>query len=500
MNVSRWYVGLAVAVLAAYLVPEWGSFFSSEVFVFSNGWDEPSYLSWQGIVGGRNELGLYSLYLYGLLQEAGLSGAVQNLLSDTIFPLLTVLLVAQSFRLLGIQSGRAFAFAVLALFSSTLFNYANPVFYYLLEKHDSAALLMTGWERYPSLLRTPNPQISYFFAALAIYAWLKCRRFWILLLPLPVLYYYVAVPYAALVSVGVALPLVRRVLRGEGHARIVSAVVIYLMMGVGASAMFKLAGYYDPHNYVTNNPWVYTKTHMLQLPLALLIILAVTGMLWWRGWLSDNVRFVGAMQALALAALASANLHVVTGFMLSQKNYYDYGLSILFGLMLVVMLEWLRDRRWADGLLAALLAVVAVPTMASHVYFYRQAAEISAKAAPIIEEVRRDPLHALIPDIEVSSRMAYSTAKLLAPPYSYQYNFPFIEKQCHLYPKFLEASLMQAKAQLAGKPVDLARLEAIASDIRMGEDQSRNVPYRNLPYCQIDAYRTKDFHLLTVDR
>lgn len=500
MNIWPWSFTLAVGVLASYLVPQWMSFFNSDVFVFANGWDEPTYLSWQGVIGGRNELGLYSLYLYGLLHEAGLSGAVQNLLSDTLFPLLTVLLAAQSFRLLGIEIQRAFAYAVLVLFSSTLFNYANPLLYNLQGHYDSASLLMTGWERYPSILRTPNPQFSYFLVALTVCCWLKWHKLWILLLPLPVMYYYVAVPYVFLVGVALALPFARRAVRGEARARFAAAGGIYLAMGIGAVAMFKLAGYYDSANYVTNNPWVYTRTHMLQLPLALLIILATTGLLWWRKLLSYNTKFSGVMLVLALGALASANLHVITGFMLSQKNYYDYGLSILFGLMVVIMLEWLHNRRQADWALAALLAVTAVPTLASHIYFYRQAAAISAKAATMIADVRRDPLHAVIPDIELSSRMAYSTPKLFAPPFSYQYYFPFVEKQCGLYPELLKSSLLQARQQLAGQPGELGMLETTASNIRLGQSQSRSMPYQDLSYCRSTTYRTNGFNVLTTQQ
>lgn len=498
MSIWPWSVTLAAGVLASYLAPQWMSFFNSDVFVFANGWDEPTYLSWQGVIGGRNELGLYSLYLYGWLHEAGLSGAVQNLLSDTLFPLLTVLLAAQSFRLLGIEIKRAFAYAVLVLFSSTLFNYANPLLYNLQGHYDSAALLMTGWERYPSILRTPNPQFSYFLVALTVFCWLKWRKLWILLLPLPVMYYYVAVPYVFLVGVGLALPFARRALSGEGRARFAAAGCIYLTMGLGAVGMFKLAGYYDPANYVTNNPWVYTRTHMLQLPLALLIMLAVAGVLWRRKLLSYDVRLSGAMLALVLAALASANLHVITGFMLSQKNYYDYGLSILFGMMLVVMLEWLRHRHQADWALVTLLAITLVPTLASHVHFYRQAAAISAKATPMIAEVRLNPLHAVIPDIELSSRMAYSTPMLLAPPYSYQYYFPFVEKQCGLYPALLEESLSQARQKLEGQQGELAMLEDTASNIRLGQSQSRSVAYQDLFYCLPSTYRTNGFNVLTT--
>ncbi|ODU13902.1 MAG: hypothetical protein ABS91_00770 [Thiobacillus sp. SCN 64-35] len=490
----------ALIVLLAYLLPEWAAFARSEVFVFVNGWDEETYLSWQGVLGSRNDLGYFVLHLYGLLHEAGLSGAMQNLLSDTLFPLLTVLLVAQSFRLRGVEAVRAFAYAVLVLFSSTLFNYANPVIKDLLGEYDGTAFLMAGWELYPSLLRTPNPQLSYFLLALAVYAWLKWRRFWLLLLPLPLLYYFVAVPYAFLIAVGVALPVVRRILPLPAwKATAVSAVAVYVLMALGAVGLFTFAGYYDPDNWVVKNAWVFAQTRMPQLPLVLLFVLPVV-LLLRRFDQLDAGRSQGRnLLVLLLAAVAAVNLHVVTGFMLSQKNYYDYGLSILFGLMLVVVLEWMKSRRSADWALVVLLAITAIPTLASHLYFYHRSTAISAKAAPFISEVRRDPLHAVIPDLDVSSRMAYSTARLLAPPFSYQYYFPFIEKQCRYYPELLSAGLSQARQGLATREGLLGRLESTSANIRRGQIESRAVAYKILPYCTPEAYQPDDFKLLGID-
>jgi len=496
---SRLLAATAAIVLLSYLLPEWWSFIRSEVFVFTNGWDEETYLSWQGIQGAQNDPGYFVLHIYGLLHEVGLSGSMQNLLSDTVFPLLTVLLVMQSFRLLGVETMRGFAYAVLVLFSSTLFNYANPVIKILLGEYDGTAFLMAGWERYPSLLRTPNPQLSYFLLALAVYAWLRWRRFWLLLLPLPVLYYFVAVPYAFLITMGVVLAGVSHKLGlPEQQAVAVSAVVVYLLMALGAVSLFMLAGYYDQGNWVLNNAWVFAKTRMPQLPLALLFLLPVVWILWRFGLLDSDRNQGKTLLVLTLAAVASVNLQIVTGFMLSQKNYYDYGLSVLFGLMLVVVLEWVKDGRLADRALAILLVITAIPTLASHLYFYQRAVVIGTKAVSIVDDVRRDPLHAVIPDLDVSSRMAYSTARLLAPPFSYQYYFQFIEKQCRYYPELLAAGLARARQDLVGREDALDGLENTTANIRQGQAESRTVTYKDVSYCKPEAYWPHGFKLLGI--
>jgi hypothetical protein len=491
----------ASIVLLAYLLPEWAAFARSDVFVFVNGWDEETYLSWQGVLGASNDPGYFVLHLYRLMHEAGLSGAMQNLLSDTLFPLLTVLLVTLSFRRLGVERSRAFAYAVLVLFSSTLFNYANPVTKLLLGDYDGTAFLMAGWELYPSILRTPNPQLPYLLVALAVYAWLRWRRFWHLLLPLPVLYYFVAVPYAFTIGLGSALTAVRRTLTlPEWQTMAISAASSYILMALGAVGLFALLGYYDPDHWMANNTWVYAKTRMPQLPLAVLLILSAVLVMWRLGVLGSDSNKGRMLLVLMLTAIASANLHVVTGFMLAQKNYYDYGLSILFGLMLVAALEWINDRQLADWILAILLVIVFIPTLASHLYFYHRAVGISVKATPIIGEVRQDPLHAVIPDLEVSSRMAYSTARLLAPPFSYQYYFQFIEKQCRHYPELLLTSLEWTRQQYPTREDVMGRLESTAENIRRGQIESRTVPYKNLSYCRPEVFQPHGFNLLGIER
>ena len=55
LNVLSW------VILIAVLAPEWWAFFKSEAFVFVNGWDEETYLSWQGVLGAKDSPGYYSL-------------------------------------------------------------------------------------------------------------------------------------------------------------------------------------------------------------------------------------------------------------------------------------------------------------------------------------------------------------------------------------------------------------------------------------------------------
>lgn len=491
---TRWHVGLSVAVLLAWLLPEWAAYAKSPIFVFVNGWDEETYLSWQGVLGSRNEIGYFTLWPYSVLHSLGVPGVLQNLWSDTLLPLASVALVWGALRRFGITSAHAFAYAVLILFSSTLFNYANPVVQSLLGEYDGRAWLMAGWERYPSILRTPNPQASFFLIALAIHAWARWRRDWLLLLPLPLLYYFIAVPYAAALALAAGWRIWTKRHPQVGYVALpVGGVLLWLAMGAGAGALFWLVGYYAPDHWVRQDPWVFAATRRPQLPLALLFFALTYVLFRGAGKLGPGKWPRLFLLTLGIVALATVNLHVLTGFMLSQKNYYDYGLSVVFGLMLVTGVHLIQPRRLSDAVLGVLLTGVFVPTLASHLYFYERAVTIGARAAPLAAAVRQDPLHALIFDREVSSRIAYAHAQLLAPPFSYQYYFSFIERQCAYYPALLDAAVTEANRVLPALGTERAMLDETIRIIREGQARATRLAYQNPTYCTPQAYTPRGF-------
>lgn len=493
---ARVQVGLATAVLLAYLIPEIMALVHSPVFVFVNGWDEETYLTWQGAIGSRNEVGYLILWPYSLMHGLGMSGAMQNFWSDMILPLASVGLVTSALYRFGMSPAKAYAFAVLILFSSTLFNHANPVVSYLLGDLDGQALFMSGWELYPSILRTPNPQASYFLIALAVYSWARWRRDWILLLPLPLLYYFVAVPYAAALALAAGWRIwTSRNPEAGPAALLMGALLLWLLMGLTATLLFWGVGYYAPDHWVHQDPWVYAATRQVQIPIVLLFFVLFYLGFRHLGWLQARRKTTMWLIALALIAMATVNLHIVTGFMLSQKNYYDYGLSVVFGLMTVTGIHILRDKV-ANAVLAGVLVMVVVPTLASHLHFYGRAVSIAHRAAPYTKSVHDDPMHALILDREVSSRMAYAYAKLPAPPFSYQYYFSFIERQCGRYPGLLSAAVDEVKRKLPDSDPARVMLNATIMHIEQGQVRATRIPYRDEGYCTDTAFSPSGFTLM----
>lgn len=496
-SLRHWQIGLATGILLACLLPAWAAWWQNDLFVFVNGWDEETYLSWQGVLGARNQIGYFPLHVYGWLHTLGLSGALQNLLSDTLFPLASVALVSATLCRFGIESTRAFTYAVLILFSSTLFNYTNPIIKALLGDYNATAWIMAGWELYPSIMRTPNPQVSYFLLALTVYAWARWRRDWLLLLPLPLLYYFVAVPYCFLLGFGMLIRMMRRYnIAGTLPWLAGTGLLVWVIMGLGTAALFWIAGYYAPDYWERQDAWLFAVTRQPQIPLALLGLGAVTALATAVRAIDTQARAWQLVLILTIAALASVNLHVITGFMLSQKNYYDYGLSILFGMMLVVGLESLRNHKLADWLLSFLLFATLLPTLATQLYFYQHATDIDRRASPIAAQVVADPLHALIADRDVASHMAFAHAHLLAPPFTYQYYFTFIEHQCAYYPELLETAVREAESEWAPGGPEHTMLNETLDHIHKRQQIARSIPYHNQPYCTPEAYSPQGFRIL----
>jgi hypothetical protein len=486
---------LSCAILLAVLAPEWWAFFKSDAFVFVNGWDEETYLSWQGVLGQKNKPGYFSLYLYWVLHQIGLSPAIQNLISDTLLFPLTLYFIFLSLKRINFGGERALSYAMIICLSSVLFNYANPLVSYILGPYEGHALLMAGHEYYPTILRTPNPQVSYFLLALSVYGFLRLSRPLILLAPLPFLYFHVAVPYAFVLGLLAThrFMVTRLRLRGFGGAALAS-LTVFLAGSLGLTLLFFLGGLYEPDHVIRQSTHVFVETRRPQIPLALLLLGFLLALSISFKWARPSQFQMASLGWLAVSALAAVNVHIVAGFMLSQKNYYDYGLSVLFSLALVIMIEMLLNEKVRQWMLLVVLLAVGYVSFQSQYRYAKHGVAIGSRIGPILEDVRKDPLHSIIPALDVSSMVAYSTPKLLAPPFSYQYYFGFIAKQCSDYEALLENALVHAERELRNRPEQLKMLTQTVSNIEKGRQEASAMPYLNRYYCQSNTYRDKNFY------
>ncbi len=185
---------LIFLIIFSYLFPLWYSFFISEIFIFVNAWDEETYLTYQGAIGALTSPGYHiSSMLTLFFQELNISGSVQNLISDTIIVSLTLYFVYKIFVLYNFRKVDSLAFSSLILFSSVLFNHANPIIKSIFLREIN--IFMVGYEGYLSILRTPEPQLSYLLLSIFLFLFFKTKKTIFLIIPLFITYFYVAIVY-----------------------------------------------------------------------------------------------------------------------------------------------------------------------------------------------------------------------------------------------------------------------------------------------------------------
>jgi hypothetical protein len=490
-------LGCSLAVFLTYLIPEWRAFFSSDVFVFANGWDEEFYLSLQGILDVRNTPGYFPLYLNLALHHLDLSGAVQNLVFDTVLPPATAWLAFLTLQLRKVDPVRAIAYATLICFGSVLFNANNPLISRMLgETRNNSIWIMSGWEVYASILRTPNPEIPFFLVACAVYAFVRFNKWWILLLPLPLLYYHCAVPYAFLLLLSFSYHQLRSGYSANSVAALlVASVVTLIVMGSGLTTLSYLMGLYQPDHPWRQDPYIFSATRHPQLPVGLIVMGALFLLGVYFKFLQIESRTIVLIVILAIASLGSINLHVATGFMLSQKNYYDYGLSIFFALLVVIAIESIRTDVARSTVLAGTLVAIALFSYRSQQIWFRNGMLLGQEMAPGIERLRLDPLHAIIPKIELSAHVAFSTPLLLSPPFSYLYYYAGMIDQCTLLPALVTDAFIFATEHLPADSKELTELSKSAASIELARKRfQRATPKPDLSYCRDADLENKDFY------
>lgn len=499
--IARWGVFnvLALILLLAVLAPEWWAFFKSDLLVFVNGWDEETYLSWQGVLGAIQIPGYSSSYLNLLLHNLGISGATQNLIFDTVLLPLTILFSGLIFRNLNFAKERIFVYALILCLSSVLFNYANPVVSYILGTYDGAAILMAGHEYYPSILRTPNPQFSYFALSVTIYFFTKYRRGWILILPLPLMYFYVAIPYLFLIFFLYSSRYMQKLLNISGITNTaITFILIYFLVSSAVALLFYIGGLYNPENHLRQYSQFFIEARRPQIPLMLGLLMCVFGALFFIGKLNIDKKKLVFLGWIFLAGVATVNMHVVAGLMLSQKNYYDYGLSVLLSLFLVLTIDLIVSVRVRNAIIVIIIVLVSWLSLKSQMTYSMHSIAMSKKVSLVVGDMKDDPLHILVPQIEVSSLVAYSAPKMLSPPFSYLYYFNFIERQCKYYQYLLDDAMFYSEKELKNNPVELIDLKKTYDKIKNSSENAKLVPYKDLNYCTTQTYLNKNFKLKLV--
>jgi len=492
---------IVAIIFLGYIIPALYSFFVSHPFTYVTAWDEETYLSYQGALAVRNLPGYSISYLISWLQNLGIAGAVQNLLFLLIIPPATTYLVYKTFRQLNKPTHVALAYAVIILFGSILFNYCNPWIVQLFGLPRTLGFVVPGAADFPLILRVPNPQFSYFFIALAVYWSVKKRNIIYLFLPLPILYYFVVVPYCYLLSV---IVLAKTCGSKITQLRIiVYNVLAYVLLAI---LLYGLFLWISPAQVKLSSS-LYVVGRSIHLPLVGLLGVVLYILL------RPQNTLAYVLQTLILCAFAVSNLQVVTGYSLILSALQDYGVGIVAGMMLVTSLEIIYSKKLSDmgawgavlpeiykqGILFSIAGLFLLSqgfvfkTLNFAIYVGEQL------SAAEMDRIKQDPLHAIILSTNLAGKTAYAVPKLLAPVFAYQYRFAGINKQCQ-YNKLLTMNAVKFLKENAD-PKDPSVIE-ILKDAQIyftEEEKFASMPYKNAAYCDEKIYTANNFYIIKPD-
>ena len=492
-----------VATFLSYMVPQAYAFLVSDQFIYVNGWDEETYLSYQMAMGVRNTPGYFCLYLSTFLHNIGFSGAVQNLLFDFFLIPLTFLFVYKTFRVSGIGKEDSGFSSLLILFSSVLCNYANPWVKSVYGLPHKNTLVMPGWEFYPSILRSPEPQISYFLVSLTIYLFFKFKKQIVLLFPLPVLYYFVFIPYLFFVL----LFLLKNYLN-PAKSLFINIIVVFVSYVSVSFFVYSVFMFLSDGLVPVRLSNLFIETNTPLIPLAGLLAVLFYVPCFWISCFKKRTYAIKKLNIDCLVLLLSLflvpNIHVLTGFSLSVKNYFDYSIPPVFGLFLSLIFILYgnyseKRKKYAQNIALAIVFILVAKSqgfsferMQYNVYIGKQVHD-----KELLSQIIRDPLHAIVPSLDYSSKINYFSARSLSPVLSYQYRYSSVEKQCNLNAKLVS----QAIRYINNKPiVERNRFQEVLNEgyiILENIEKNRTIEYKNQKYCNESLYG-KEFYDVNV--
>ena len=434
------YIFIALLFLS-YLTPMIVAFSVSDIFMYVNAWDEETYLTSQMSIHRARAHGYFlSSIITKFMQLVGVSGSVQNLLFDSLIIPLIAYTIYHTFVNLNVDKGRAIWYLAVVLFCSVIFNYSNPMILEIYGGARHVSTIMPGWESYPSILRTPEPQLSYLLVGFAILMWSKYKKWYILLVPIPFLYFFVALGYCFSITIIILIKLFPSLFSSKSTKPSVvvnkiivfPSIIAYTLCALVFIFAFNIIELVSGRSIAEVIPKV-VETRAINIPIAFLFILPFIIYLYVNYIKGKNIGFEGLFAIyMGLSILFLANVHVLSGFTVSYKNIHDYSLSIMAGLVLCLFFE----SSYKNNLLNVkflflikwilLLSIFCLVLRSAGFKFNQLSYRIYVGGTVSKEElelIRNDPLRAIIPNGDLSAKITYANADMLMPPFSYQYYF-----------------------------------------------------------------------------
>jgi hypothetical protein len=500
---TAWRV-VGYAPFFVYLVPAAIVFVSRHAFTFTNGWDEESYLSYQGAIGATALPGYVLSWVNVLLHELGLSGAMQNVLLDVVVPVLVFGVSVSVAKRLGASNDASWCLGLVVSLGSILFNSVNPLVQLL-------GPIRPEWLTIPpdpglAILRTPHPQLSFGLIAVAAMTYVATKRLWVLFIPVPFVYWAVMPAYLYLV-------LCWTVVQQSGWVSwrrlvILNGAILVVAGGLMFAAV-RVALWWSPDFRSSR----FAEVAAVQEPV--LTLQALLGVLFFglavplisRHRHAPQLRAVG--MAIVGALLFVANLSTFTGIQLNPNSVHAATsptlVAVLFALLLLVAFSQLDAgatlaRLGARGLRTAIGGgLLYLMVMGAGFDPDRLQFRVFANEDLPLEDVRRvqqDPLHALIPHAGLSGKLALTAPRMMMPAFASQYTFSFVYKDCVLN-EALHVEAVAAFRTLSLPPGQLREFELHEQYIRENIAKFHEQPFRvGTRYCTSATYAPGEFYYI----
>lgn len=491
-----------VLCIASYVVPQL-ALFSHGLMFRRVGWDDTTYLSYQGVLGTMYWPGFYLQWVTYGLQLLGLTGAEIGVLYTFLLVPLIVWLLYKTLDLCNYAQQFIPFYVVLIAFGAVLVNMSNPVIHTLVAGKPLLFFLVHGYGSQQPILRAPNPLLGYFVIALCVYLYANFRKTYILFIPLFLLYYPVFVVYVYFLFYFLA----KNYLKKEGilwgllylvFSYLVLVAVIGVLFGFFVDPSIKKTLSLDAFNYVDIRKFFLPVTSFFGFFLLFVSIVfnKFTINIWHKRLLF-----------LSLGVVFLSNVNLLLGYSISEmKDVQDWGVGALAGLMVVFFLESFCVSIIKWFFVFIVLGYVLHLTLLSEGYFshyhrFHFTSGYSFMSEQDRKRINNDPLHAIVFPWRSASQVAYTTPFGLHPISSYVYNFSIISNQCGVFLQAMEGAVEYLKSgkyspdlkQYVKKNKVIKYLEGNLSKVRVNRRFRKN---KDLPYCS--TLKTKGPYFIIV--
>lgn len=296
-----------VLLINAY--PIYQAFETGGLLFYSNAYDEITYLQYDfSLMNQRvSRVGQYPVTA---LHNAGLSAGWINFVFDIVFPLSFIVLLRAIFKKLGYDSKDSNIYSLLMIGLPLLFGGLNPIIKKLFYLNLSSGFIYwvsISEAAFLPIIRTPEPQFSLVVAALSVYLSLRLKSFLPSYFCVPVLYPFIAVPFAFITT---ALHLRTRI--SSYLALMASFIIISAMLAIyfGFFVDAKTKEYLVESHYP-----------LISFTSLFAVIIYLAG----KNKIPERFRY--AAMAVAISPMMAANQQIISGWITQPNNFeQNFGL------------------------------------------------------------------------------------------------------------------------------------------------------------------------------